>query len=123
MKSTVCWKLSGWRARHPTNTKTAPDLCENGILVREIRTAKIGLEAYYIDLMNGSVSVNPQTGEETVMQGFESVWQAVSSCSGAGMSMDMTGMCSILATVTMVSVSLEKMPISLLVDDHDDQPR
>ena len=52
-------------------------------------------------MMDGSVSVNPQTGEETVMQGFDYVWQILGSVSssgaseGAGMSMDITSMCNI----------------------------
>lgn len=48
-------------------------------------------------LMDGTVSVNPQTGEETVIEGFKSVWQAIGSASGelSAMSMDITGMCNI----------------------------
>lgn len=48
-------------------------------------------------MMDGSVSVNPQTGEETVMEAFESTWQAIGSVSGtgAGMDMSLTGMCNI----------------------------
>lgn len=53
-------------------------------------------------MMDGSVSVDPQTGKETVMEGFDFVWQifgAVSSSSaenaGAGMSMDLVSMCNI----------------------------
>lgn len=51
-------------------------------------------------MMDGSVSVNPQTGEETVMEGFKNVWQifgAVSSTGGegVGMSMDLVSMCNI----------------------------
>ena len=52
-------------------------------------------------MMDGSVSVNPQTGEETVMEGFDSVWQIIGTVSGesadAGASMDMsiTSMCNI----------------------------
>jgi len=53
-------------------------------------------------MMDGSVSVNPQTGEETVMEGFENVWQIIGSVSanagaGAGMAMEMglTTMCNI----------------------------
>lgn len=46
--------------------------------------------------MDGSVSVNPQTGEETVMEGFKYVWQAISTPSGSGaMAMDLTGMCNL----------------------------
>jgi hypothetical protein len=47
--------------------------------------------------MDGSVSVNPQTGVETAMEGFENVWQAIGSISGesSGMSMDLTSMVNI----------------------------
>lgn len=47
--------------------------------------------------MDGSVSVDPQTGVETVMAGFTSVWQVIGSASGesSGMSMDMTSMMNI----------------------------
>lgn len=48
-------------------------------------------------MMDGSVSVNPQTGVETTIEGFDNVWQAIGSVSseGAMMSMDLTGMCNI----------------------------
>lgn len=48
-------------------------------------------------MMDGTVSVNPQTGEETVMEGFDNTWQAIGSVSGEGSMMDMslTGMCNI----------------------------
>lgn len=48
-------------------------------------------------MMDGTVSVNPQTGEETVMEGFDNTWQAIGSVSGDGAMMDMslTGMCNI----------------------------
>ena len=47
--------------------------------------------------MDGSVSIDPQTGAETVMTAFTSVWQAIGSISGesAGMSMDLTSMANI----------------------------
>ncbi len=45
--------------------------------------------------MDGSVSVNPQTGEETVTEGFKYVMQAIGTPSGGNaMAMDMTGMCN-----------------------------
>lgn len=46
---------------------------------------------------NGSVTVDPQTGVETVIEGFENTWQIIGSVSDAGtsMSMDMTSMCNI----------------------------
>lgn len=46
-------------------------------------------------MMDGSVSVNPQTGVETVIEGFDNTWQAIGSVSGSAMSMDLTGMCNI----------------------------
>lgn len=48
-------------------------------------------------LMDGTVSVDPQTGAETVIQGFDSVWQSIGSVGGesGGMSMDLTSMCNI----------------------------
>ena len=33
-------------------------------------------------MMDGSVSVNPQTGVETVMEGFDDVWQIIGTVSG-----------------------------------------
>lgn len=57
-------------------------------------------------MMDGSVSVNPQTGEETVMEAFESTWQAIGSISGtgAGMDMSLTGMCNINLIFFLVAV-------------------
>ncbi len=48
-------------------------------------------------MMDGTVSVNPQTGVETVMEGFDNTWQAIGSVSSESLAMDMslTGMCNI----------------------------
>lgn len=48
-------------------------------------------------MMDGSVTVNPQTGEETVIEGFDNTWQAIGSVSSESSAMDMsiTGMCNI----------------------------
>ncbi len=51
-------------------------------------------------MMDGTVSVDPTTGKETVMEGFDSVWQAVGTVSasggdGAAMGMDIVSMCNI----------------------------
>ena len=56
-------------------------------------------------MMDGSVSVNPQTGEETVMEGFDNVWQIIGAVNdpaasanaeaGAAMNMSITSMCNI----------------------------
>ena len=52
-------------------------------------------------MMDGTVSTNPQTGQETVMHGFDYVWQILGSVSAsegaeqAGMGMDLVSMCNI----------------------------
>ena len=46
-------------------------------------------------MMDGTTTVNPETGIETEIKAFDSVWQAISSPSGAEMTMDLTGMCNI----------------------------
>ena len=54
-----------------------------------------------VTMMDGSVSVDPQTGVETVMEGFDSVWQIIGTstadASAAGMAggMSITSMCNI----------------------------
>ena len=57
-------------------------------------------------MMDGTVSVNPQTGVETVIEGFDNVWQIIGSVSTAEqtMSMDMTAMCNINLLYFIVSV-------------------
>lgn len=49
-------------------------------------------------MMDGTVSVDPQTGAETVMEGFKNVWQIIGTStndSSAAISMDITSMCNI----------------------------
>lgn len=54
-------------------------------------------------MMDGTVSVNPQTGVETVAEGFDNVWQIIGSVSGdadagteaAAMDMGIKSMCNI----------------------------
>lgn len=51
-------------------------------------------------MMDGTVSVDPQTGVETVVHGFDNAWQIIGSVSSndsaaAGMGMDMLSMCNI----------------------------
>ncbi len=57
-------------------------------------------------MMDGTVSVNPQTGEETIIEGFDNVWQIIGSVSDpdaganaggdmSAMSMDIVSMCNI----------------------------
>ncbi len=59
-------------------------------------------------LMDGSVSVDPQTGAETVIEGFDNVWQIIGSVSSqsqdAAMSMGLTTMCNINLVYFMVAV-------------------
>jgi ABC-type transport system involved in multi-copper enzyme maturation permease subunit len=55
-------------------------------------------------MMDGSVSVNPQTGVETVMEGFDNTWQSIGSISGSAMTMDLTGMCNINLIYFMIAV-------------------
>lgn len=47
-------------------------------------------------MMDGTVTVDPNTGVETVVEGFDNVWQSVSSLSdsSSAMSMDITTMCN-----------------------------
>lgn len=46
-------------------------------------------------MMDGTVTTDPQTGAQTVMEGFKNVWQIIGSSSDTAMSMDITGMCNI----------------------------
>lgn len=51
-------------------------------------------------MMDGTVSTNPQTGQETVIHGFDYVWQILGSVSSAsnqqtGMGMDLVSMCNV----------------------------
>ena len=55
-------------------------------------------------MMDGTVSVDPQTGKETVMEGFDNLWQIIGSVSvdgdagaeaGAAIDMGLTAMCNI----------------------------
>ena len=49
-------------------------------------------------MMDGTVTKNPQTGVETVMEGFKNVWQIIGSPSNtgmAGMDMSLTAMCNV----------------------------
>lgn len=54
-------------------------------------------------MMDGTVSVNPQTGVETVVEGFDNVWQIIGSVNGDAavstetttMDMSLTSMCNI----------------------------
>ena len=55
-------------------------------------------------MMDGTTSVNPQTGVETTMEAFKNTWQIVGTVSGSGMAMDLTSMCNINLVYFIVSV-------------------
>lgn len=63
-------------------------------------------------MMNGTVSVNPQTGVETVVEGFDNVWQIIGTTGGgmfssdgtAAMDMSITSMCNINMLYFLVAV-------------------
>ena len=57
-------------------------------------------------MMDGTVSVNPQTGEETIIEGFKNVWQIIGSVSGGEqtMAMDITSMCNINMMFFIISI-------------------
>ena len=67
-------------------------------------------------MMDGTTTVDPQTGVETTIEAFKNTWQIIGtvSGSGAGMAMDLTGMCNIDLMYFIVSV-----PVCLFVaEDH-----
>ena len=57
-------------------------------------------------MMDGMVTVDPQTGAETVMEGFKNVWQIIGAVSGGeqSMSMDITSMCNINMMFFIISI-------------------
>lgn len=55
-------------------------------------------------MFDGTTSVNPQTGVETTIEGFENTWQGIAALSNAGMSMDLTSMCNINLVFFMAAV-------------------
>ena len=75
-------------------------------------------------MMDGSVSVDPTTGVETVMEAFDSTWQIIGSVSsesaeaGASMDMSMTSMLNInmlyfAVAVLHIQVLLHILPLVL----------
>ncbi len=54
--------------------------------------------------MAGTTTVDPNTGVETTIQGFSSVWQIISSESGSSMGMDMTAMCNMNLVYIMAAI-------------------
>lgn len=57
-------------------------------------------------MTDGTVTVDPTTGAETVMEAFKNTWQIIGTDSGdsSAMSMDMTGMCNINLIYMMAGV-------------------
>jgi len=57
-------------------------------------------------LMDGTVSVNPQTGEETIIEGFKNTFEAIDAISGSstGMEMSLTSMCNVNMLFFIVAV-------------------
>ncbi len=60
-------------------------------------------------MMDGSVSVNPQTGVETVVEGFDNTWQLIGTVSeesseSSAMGVDMLSMCNINLLYFLVAV-------------------
>lgn len=57
-------------------------------------------------MMDGSITTNPQTGEVTIMQGFENVWQSLGTVSSSDqtMSMDLVSMCNINLVYFIIAV-------------------
>ena len=55
-------------------------------------------------MMDGSVRIDPQTGVETIVEGFDNVWQIIGTVRGESMGMSMTGMCNINMLYFLVAV-------------------
>ena len=57
-------------------------------------------------MMDGTTSVDPQTGVETTMEGFKNVWQVIGATSSESSAMDMslTGMCNINMMFFLIAV-------------------
>lgn len=57
-------------------------------------------------MMDGTTTVNPQTGVETTIEGFKNIWQVIGIISGEGsaMAMDLTSMVNINLVYFIVSV-------------------
>ena len=70
-------------------------------------------------MMDGTVSVNPQTGVETVIEGFDNVWQIIGSVSGASAVPDMAGGMSLTAmcNINMLYMALAAFVCLFVSDD------
>lgn len=71
-------------------------------------------------MMDGTVSVNPQTGEETIVEGFDNVWQIIGSVSGgettdteAAMDMSLSSM----VNINMIYFAIAALVCIFVADD------
>lgn len=56
-------------------------------------------------MMDGTITVDPQTGNETIFEGFTSVWQIIGTANNATtMGMDVTSMCNINLMYFLIAV-------------------
>ena len=74
-----------------------------------------------VTMMDGTVTVDPQTGVETVMEGFKNVWQIIGTASGdsSAMGMDIISMCNINMMFFVIAVFV---PDSLIAVSFDSEP-
>lgn len=67
-------------------------------------------------MMDGTVSVDPQTGKETIIEGFDNVWQIIGSLSSeAGLGMSMETGASSMGLTTMCNINLIYFGLSALI--------
>ncbi|MBQ8141467.1 MAG: ABC transporter permease [Clostridia bacterium] len=67
-------------------------------------------------MMDGTVSVDPQTGAETVVEGFDNVWQIIGSVSGGSSeSADASGMGAGMSLTSMANINMLYFGIAALV--------
>ncbi|MBQ8685819.1 MAG: ABC transporter permease [Clostridia bacterium] len=67
-------------------------------------------------MMDGTVSVDPQTGAETVVEGFDNVWQIIGSVStGASTSADASAMGGGMSLTSMCNINMLYFAIAVLV--------
>ena len=65
-----------------------------------------------MSMMDGSVSVNPQTGEETIMQGPENTWQNIGTLPGEPLGGDeIFMMCNINMILIPIAVLKKSRPL------------
>ena len=65
-------------------------------------------------MMDGTVTVDPQTGKETVTEGFDNVWQIIGSVSGEEASTD-AGAAGAMSLTSMCNINMLYFAISVLV--------